>query len=355
MKNYCVIMAGGVGSRFWPASRQNKPKQFLDILGTGRTLIQQTYDRFSGIIDDDKFLVVTSADYKELVLEQLPMLTERQVLCEPMMRNTAPCIAYAAFKINAEDPTANMVVTPADHIIMKQEEFATKVREGLDFVSDKAAILTLGITPSRPDTGYGYIENEAGDSQIVKVKQFREKPNLELAQEFIKSEDFSWNSGMFFWSVNTIISAFESDLPELYGQFKTLDAFYNSPQEQDKVNELYPQCENISIDYGILEKANNVYVTKADIGWSDLGTWGSVYTHQTHDAEDNSALHNALYVESNGNMVSLPQHKKALLVGLNDYIVVDTDDVLVVAPKAKEQDIKQFREKIGNKFGKEFI
>lgn len=348
-------MAGGVGSRFWPASRQNKPKQFLDILGTGRTLIQQTYDRFAGIIDDDKFLVVTSADYKELVLEQLPMLHERQVLCEPMMRNTAPCIAYAAFKINAEDPTANMVVTPADHIIMKQEEFALKVKEGLAFVADKEAILTLGITPSRPDTGYGYIENEAGDDSIIKVKQFREKPNLELAQEFIKSDDFSWNSGMFFWSVKTITESFKSDLPTLFDQFKSLDAFYNTSEEQQKVNDLYPNCENISIDYGILEKAKNVYVSKADIGWSDLGTWGSVYTHQPHDALNNSDLKNALYIESKGNMVSLSNNKKALLVGLDDYIVVDTDDVLVVAPKSKEQDIKEFREKMGDKYGKEFI
>lgn len=355
MKNYCVIMAGGVGSRFWPASRQNKPKQFLDILGTGRTLIQQTYDRFAGIIDDDKFMVVTSADYKELVLEQLPMLSESQVLCEPMMRNTAPCIAYAAFKINAQDSSANMVVTPADHIIMKQEEFQAKVKEGLNFVADKEAILTLGITPSRPDTGYGYIENEAGNDTIVKVKQFREKPNLELAQEFIKSDDFSWNSGMFFWSVNTIVNAFKNDLPTLYTQFESLNAFYNTTEEQSKVDELYPNCENISIDYGILEKATNVFVSKADIGWSDLGTWGSVYTHQPHDTNNNSDLPNALYIESKGNMVSLPSDKKALLVGLEDYIVVDTDDVLVVAPKSKEQDIKQFREKIGDKYGKEFI
>ncbi len=349
-------MAGGVGSRFWPKSKQSLPKQFLDFLGTGETLIQQTYKRFSSFVDDENFLVVTNAAYKDLVLEQLPALNENQVLLEPEMRNTAPCIAYAVHKIAAIADDANLIITPADHLILRQAAFETVMKKCLAHTANNNDLLTLGITPSRPDTGYGYIESEMGEGEIKKVKQFREKPDLATAKEFISQENFSWNSGMFVWSLKTILQSIERDLPQINSLFAAGKDHYHTSEEQAFIDSIYHGCESISIDYGIMEKADNVFTINADIGWSDLGTWGSVYTLMDKDASKNAAVGDKILLnEGSDNLVQSIPGKVTVIDGLHDFIVVDTKESLMIIRKEKEQEIKQLRAKVGEQFGNDFI
>ena len=340
-------MAGGIGSRFWPMSRAEMPKQFLDILGTGKTLIQQTVDRFKNICPVENILIVTNEQYKSIVLEQLPQLSEKQVVCEPMMRNTAPCIAYANYKIAAKNPNANIVVAPSDHLVLNQPEFDEIINAAIEQSDHKDCLVTLGIKPSRPDTGYGYIQfteesTEIGN-HIRKVKTFTEKPTLEIAQQFIDSGDFYWNSGIFIWNVQSINKAFEELLPEVDSLFKEGLGKYNTQEEQAFINRIYPTCKNVSIDYGIMEGADNVYVVLSDFGWSDLGTWGSLYTHLNHDSTGNGVIGDNVHVYDSKNcIVNVPKDKLVVLQGLDNYIVVESNDTLLVCKKEDEQKIKQF-------------
>ncbi len=352
---YCVIMAGGIGSRFWPISREETPKQFLDILGTGRTLIQQTYDRFLPICSPEKFIVVTSKEYKKIVLEQLPELKAQQVLTEPFRRNTAPCIAYANAWIKKQDPKASVVVTPADHLILKQEEFVRVINKGIDFIKNNNSLLTLGIKPHRPETGYGYIQI-AEDSpnvigEIKPVKTFTEKPNLELAKIFFESGEFFWNSGIFIWSIKAIDAAFNTYLPDVKILFDGLEDKINTPQQENAIENIYADCDNISIDYGVMEKADNVCVLTADFGWSDLGTWSSLFEHSGKD-ENNNALNTGkvLMYDSSDCVVNLPQQKKAVIQGLKDYIIAESNNCLLICPKTNEQHIRQFSADIASQF-----
>lgn len=353
-------MAGGIGSRFWPMSRTSYPKQFIDILGTGRTLIQQTYDRLQRIAPKENIFVVTNEDYKELVLTQCEGMDETQVLCEPSRRNTAPCIAYASYKIKAKNPKANILVAPADHLILKEDKFIENVVLGLDYVSKNNALLTLGIDPSRPDTGYGYIQYDSEKSdkedRIKKVKTFTEKPDLELAKQFVESGEFSWNSGMFIWSLQAILEAFEKYMPDLNNFFKEGEKYLNTAKEEKFINDTYAVCKSISIDYGIMEKAANVYVISADIGWSDLGTWGSIYNHLRQDENHNAVIgKNVMLYDSHDCIVSMPKDKLVVLQGLNDYIVVEANNTLLVCKKEDEQKIKEFVTDIRLSSGEKYV
>ena len=343
---YCVIMAGGIGSRFWPKSRQSCPKQFLDILGTGRSFIRQTYERFTKIVPNENFLVVTNRRYKELVLEHIPELDESQVLCEPIGRNTAPCIAYAAYTLRKKNPDAEMIVSPSDHLILNEEEFIKITSACLDFIAEHNALMTIGITPSRPETGYGYIQRSSKQS-ISKVKCFTEKPNLELAQTFLECGEFLWNSGIFIWKVRDIIAAFEQHLPEHNALFASIEDKLATPEESEAVEHVFAVCRPISIDYGVMEKAENVYVHSGDFGWSDVGTWGSVYQQSRKDRYANAVSDKLVKTYNTRNsLISVPKGKVAVVSGLKDYIVVDTDDVLMICPKHEEQNIKSFIEDV---------
>jgi len=349
-------MAGGIGSRFWPMSKTNRPKQFIDILGTGETLIQQTYQRLKKICPEENIYIVTNQIYKTLTLEQLGGIKEEQIICEPTMRNTAPCIAYANYKIATRNPNANIIVAPSDHLILKEDEFIRVMNLALEYTAQNDALLTLGITPSRPDTGYGYIQfNEDNTSEIKRVKTFTEKPNLELAEKFIESGDFCWNSGMFVWSLNSIGKAFEELLPEVDDVFKNGLGKYNTPEELDFISTAYATCKNISIDYGIMEKSKNVFVISADIGWSDLGTWGSIYTHLPQDEKKNAIVgNNVILYESEHNIINVPDEKLVVLQGLKDYIVVESEGILLVCKKENEQNIKQIVSDIKRTKDKQF-
>ena len=345
--NYAVIMAGGIGSRFWPMSKASRPKQFIDILGTGETLIQQTFRRLSKICPNENILIVTNKNYKDLCLEQLPKIKEKNILCEPCMRNTAPCVAYAAFKIHNQNPEANMIVAPSDHLITNEDEFVRVVKEGMQASAANDILLTIGILPSRPDTGYGYIQfNEhplESNTTIKKVKTFTEKPNQELALQFLDSGDFLWNSGIFIWSAKSITLAYRKYLHDMYAVFEEGKQYYNTNKEAEFIDRVFPGCKNISIDYGIMEKADCVYVYPADFGWSDLGTWGSLYTHLDLDKSRNAVQGNkVLLYDSADNIVKMPHDKVAVLHGLNGYIVVENDGTLLVCKKEDEQKIKQF-------------
>jgi mannose-1-phosphate guanylyltransferase len=339
-------MAGGIGSRFWPMSKTSHPKQFIDILGTGQTLIQQTYSRLKKICPEENIYIVTNEMYEDLIIQQLAGITKEQIICEPSRKNTAPCIAYANYKIAEKNPNANIVVAPADHLILKEDEFVKVVNMALAFTENNDCLVTLGITPSRPDTGYGYIQfdtNASANGEIKKVKTFTEKPDLELAKQFVESGEFCWNSGMFIWSLKSINKAFETLLPTMDGIFKEGVGLYNTPAEKEFINKSYSVCKNISIDYGIMEKSNNVHVISADIGWSDLGTWGSIYTHLDHDDQQNAVVgDNVMLYDSEKNIINVPKDKLVVLQGLDDFIVVDTNEVLMVCKKQDEQKIKQF-------------
>ena len=345
-------MAGGIGSRFWPISRTNYPKQFIDILGTGRSLIQQTFDRFIDIVPAENFLIVTNSIYKDLVLEQLPDLNENQVLLEPLRRNTAPCIAYANQVIQKKNPNANIIVTPADHLVMDKAEFKRVINLGINFVSKQDTLLTLGITPSRPDTGYGYIQKDTKviDSSFFKVKTFTEKPNLEMAQFFLESGEFSWNSGIFLWSLNSIQSAFSKYLPEILQLFEDKKEAYGTEHETNAISQIYSECENISIDYGIMEKSKNVFVLDADFGWSDLGTWGSLYANSDKDKNNNVVNGNNVFLyDSKNSIINVPNNKLVIAQGLENFIVVESNDTLLICKKEDEQNIKRYVEDVKEK------
>ena len=343
---YCVIMAGGIGTRFWPKSRQSMPKQFLDILGTGKSFIRHTYERFAQMVPAENFLVVTNDKYKSLVLEHIPEIGEKQVLCEPVGRNTAPCVAYAAYTLLKRNPDAEMIVTPADHLILNEDDFRAIIAECLDFASEHDALMTVGIKPTRPDTGYGYIQ-VSDDKPISKVKCFTEKPDIELARVFLQSGEFYWNSGIFVWKVRSIVEAFEKYLPEHHALFSGVMRAIGTDAERNVVEIAFSECRAISIDYGIMEKADNVYVRCGEFGWSDVGTWGSVYQHSRKDRYANAVPEEGCYLyDTRSSIVSLPKDKIAVISGLKEYIVVDTDDVLMVCPRSEEQNIKKFIDEV---------
>ncbi|MDR1171386.1 MAG: mannose-1-phosphate guanylyltransferase [Bacteroidales bacterium] len=360
--NYCVIMAGGVGSRFWPLSRMNNPKQFLDIMGVGKTLIQQTFDRFSKIVPRENIIIVTNEIYKDITIEQLE-IRESQVLLEPMRKNTAPCIAYANFRILKENPDANIVVAPSDHLVNNEEEFLHVAQQALDFTASNNVLLTIGIKPSRPDTGYGYIQvsNEPTElempcPEMKKVKTFTEKPELAMAKIFCESGEFFWNSGMFFWSLSSIMQAFDAYMPSISNQFQKQIDQLGADRELEAVANIYAQCRNISIDYAVMEKADNVYVLCADFGWSDIGTWRSLYANQRKDKNRNAVVGNNVFLyDTEGCEINIHPQKLAVIQGLEDIIVVQTDDVLLICKKDEEQRIKDFVNNVKLEKGDDYI
>jgi mannose-1-phosphate guanylyltransferase len=359
--NYCIIMAGGIGSRFWPMSRTEHPKQFIDILGTGETLIQQTFSRFTKILPKENIYIVTNQIYKDLIKKQIPEITDNQILCEPQRRNTAPCIAYASYKIYDANPNANLVVAPSDHIVLKEDVFVDVIKTSLEATAENEWLLTLGIQPSRPDTGYGYIQfNESikydKEPSIKKVKTFTEKPHLELAEQFLESGDFLWNSGIFIWSAKSILNAFDKHLDEVGTLFKEGSGIYNTPEETAFIEQSYSVCKNISIDYGIMEKADNVYVYSTDFGWSDLGTWGSLYDIRPKDNQGNAVVGtNVMLYETKNCIINMPKNKLVVLEGLEDYIVVEDENTLLVCKKSDEQQIRQFVNDVKMNKGEQFV
>ncbi len=352
-------MAGGVGSRFWPLSRDSKPKQFLDILGIGQTLLQQTFERFKKICPVENIYIVTNTRYKDLVLEQLPEIHQNQVLLEPSRRNTAPCIAYANYKIQKTNPDANIVVAPSDHLILKEKKFLKTIKEAFDFVDNNNVLLTLGMKPNRPETGYGYIQidkKENKTSNINKVKTFTEKPDSELAKVFFESGDFYWNSGIFIWSLKTIMNAFETHLYEVNALFSKGIDIYNTEGEENFITQTYSECKNISIDYGIMEKAKNVYVLCSEFGWSDLGTWGSLYEHSKKDKNSNAIKGKNVFVYDSENcIVNVPDEKLVVMQGLANYIVVESENTLLICKKEEEQQIRQFVNDLSIKKGDKYV
>jgi mannose-1-phosphate guanylyltransferase len=356
--NYVAIMAGGIGSRFWPMSRSGFPKQFLDILNTGRTLIQSTYDRFVSFIPKENIYVVTTAQYAELVAQQLPELDPANILSEPSRKNTAPCIAYVSYKLQQLNPSSNLICAPADHLVTDPTSFRKVSMEALDFTNKHKALITLGMKPFYPNTGYGYIQHEehSVSDNVYKVKTFTEKPDYELAKTFITSGDFLWNAGIFVWQTKSIIDAFEKYQPEIHELFDSEKERYNTEVEQEAVNSIYPQCTNISIDFAILEKADNVYVIPSSFGWSDLGTWGSAYENIDKDYLDNAVCgKKVIVIDAVKNMVYANDEKLVLLQGLEDFIVVDSDDVLMICKKDKEQEIKEYLAEVKRNFGDRFL
>lgn len=360
MTNYYVgIMAGGIGSRFWPVSRNHLPKQFLDFLGTGKSLLQMTFDRFNQFIPTENIYIITAQQYIALTKEHLPQLSEHQILAEPVRRNTAPCIAYFANKIHHLNPNAVMAVAPADHLILNEDKFMHCIQKGLAFAETHNNLLTLGIKPSRPDTGYGYIQyrkKDAAAENIFKVKTFTEKPPLELAKTFLESGDFLWNSGIFLWSTKSILAAFDQHLFEVSDIFKTTAGIYNTPKEQTFIDAAYGLCTNVSIDYGVMEKADNVLVIPGDFNWSDLGTWGSLYENMKKDYLGNAVSgKNVMVYDAVNCMVSCKDEKLAILMGLQDFCVIDTDDVLLIFKKDQQQEIKKIVADVKRKKGDEFM
>ncbi|NDW10318.1 mannose-1-phosphate guanylyltransferase [Dysgonomonas sp. 520] len=351
-------MGGGIGSRFWPFSRESRPKQFLDFFGTGRSLLQLTFDRLKKIVPVENILIVTNKAYFDLVKDELPELTSEQILLEPVRRNTAPCIAFATYRIKAINPNANIIVAPSDHLILKEDEFVTTIQKAFDFVEKNPVLLTLGIKPSRPETGYGYIQmSEEKVNDVTKVKVFTEKPDIELAKVFFESGEFLWNSGIFIWNVNTIMDAFHRHLPDIANLLDPGCELFNTPEETQFIEQQFPRSPNISIDYGVMEKASNVYVMAANFGWSDLGTWGSLHDiSNPKDDDANAALAgNTLFFDSSENIAAIPKGKVAVVQGLDGYIIADTDNVLLICKKEDEQRIRQFVTDVKHNFGDEFV
>ena len=356
--NYVAIMAGGIGSRFWPMSRTDFPKQFLDILNTGRTLIQSTYDRFAFFIPVQHIYVVTTEQYKDIVASQLPELAVENILCEPSRKNTAPCIAYISYKLQQINPDANLICAPADHVILEPENFKKKCLEALHFTSHIKALVTLGIKPTHPNTGYGYIQydQQAVSENVYKVKTFTEKPDKELAKTFISSGDFLWNAGIFVWQIKNIIQAFEMFLPEMHEVFDAEKNNFNTPEEKSAIERIYPLCVNISIDYGVMEKADNVYIIPSSFGWSDLGTWASAYDNLEKDYLENAvAGSNVMIIDATKNIIHADNKKLILIQGLDDFIVVDTPDVLLICKKDKEQTIKEYVAEVKRHKGDKYL
>ncbi len=356
--HYVAIMAGGIGSRFWPMSRTAYPKQFLDVLNTGKTLIQWTYERYTQFIPAENIYIVTSEEYVSIVEKQLPNLPKENILAEPSKKNTAPCIAYISFKLAQKDPQATFVVAPSDHLILEQENFQKIVEQSLDFVSNIKALATLGIKPTNPNTGYGYIQYEGLEVSkgVYKVKTFTEKPTVEIAASFLASGDFLWNAGIFAWKASTIIAAFEKYQPEMFELFDGEKANFNTTAEKQSIQKIYPQCVNISIDIAIMEKADNVYVIPASFGWSDLGTWNSAYDAMEKDYFANAvASDNVIVIDATKCMINAPKDKLVVVQGLDDFIVVDTKDVLLICSKEKEQSIKEYVAEVKRHKGDKYI
>ncbi|MDY6206996.1 MAG: mannose-1-phosphate guanylyltransferase [Prevotella sp.] len=346
--NHLVIMAGGVGSRFWPMSTAEKPKQFIDVLGVGRSLLQLTFDRFQGICQPENIWVVTNKRYAALVKEQLPDIPERNILCEPCRRNTAPCIAYVSWRIKATDAQANIVVSPSDHIVMNITEFRRVVKQCLSFTGESDSILTLGMKPTHPETGYGYIQadlsySSARNKEIFRVDSFREKPDLETAEQYIKNKSYFWNAGIFIWNVKTIVNAFRVYQPSMSKIFESLDEVYGTEKEQEMIDLRYPECENISVDYAIMEKAEEIFVCPSDFGWSDLGTWGSLLQQTKHDLFGNSLIGDNISIYDTKNcIIHTTEEKKVVVQGLDGYIVAEKDNTLLICKLSEEQKIKQY-------------
>ncbi|MCD8172575.1 MAG: mannose-1-phosphate guanylyltransferase [Alistipes sp.] len=357
-KKYCVIMAGGVGSRFWPISRNSRPKQFLDILGTGKTFIRSTFERFLPLVPVENFLVVTNTAYCDLVLREIPELERHQVLCEPIGRNTAPCIAYAAFRLRATDPEAVVIVTPSDHFVVDEAEFREVVSEAAGFIDTHDSLMTIGVEPTYPNTGYGYIQvDNSGQmsEQIYKVKTFTEKPPLEMATAFIESGEFYWNSGIFIWKPEVIIREIKRSLPEIYDLFESIDPYYNTPEEAEFIRTIYPECKAVSVDVGIMEKTDNTYVRVCRSGWSDTGTWGSLYEHSEKDQNGNVLSADTALFDTRNCIIKVPEDKMVVIESLENYIVVDSGDVLMICPKDHEQNIKKYIEEVKFNKGDKYI
>lgn len=354
---YVAIMAGGVGSRFWPGSREARPKQFLDMLGVGKSLLRLTFERFLPVCPASNIYIVTNEAYRDLVKQQLPELSDHQILGEPSRNNTAPCIAYTAFKLAGLNPGANMVVAPSDHIVLKEDIFREKIGQALQFAASHDALVTLGITPSRPDTGYGYIQfDKAAEPGIYKVARFTEKPKMADAQAFVASGQYVWNAGIFIWNVKNVLRAFENYSPDIYHILGKGVEAYNTPAEQAFIREYYPTTPNISVDFAIMEKAPNVYTIPADFGWSDLGTWASLHTECPKDENGNVLQADpVLALDVRDTLVRAPKDKLVVLKDLDDYIVVDEPDVLLIYPKSKEQEIKQVTVQVKERFGDRFL
>ena len=339
-------MAGGVGSRFWPMSIPERPKQFIDVLGTGKTMIQLTVARFKGIIETENVWVVTSKRYKDIVMEQLPEVPESHILMEPCMRNTAPCIAYASRKIYSRYPDANLVFSPADHLVLDVPHFQDVVNESLRFTKDNDVILTLGMMPTRPETGYGYIKSVTSDNvgDIFKVEAFKEKPDITTAQSYLKQGGYFWNAGIFIWNVNMVIKTFNALVPEISAVFDKVEPHFFKEDEQDVIDELFPTCPNISIDYAVMEKSDNVFVYPADFGWSDIGTWGSLYTHIPTDEQKNAVIgENIRMVDSSNCIVRSYGREKVIVQGLDNYIIIEDNNRLLICKMQDEQLIKEWQ------------
>jgi len=353
---YAVIMAGGIGSRFWPISTQKFPKQFHDMLGSGVTLLQQTFNRFQNLIPSQNILVATNEKYEDLVLDQLANTTINQLLLEPDMRNTAPCILYSALKIYSENKDGIMIVAPSDHYIQNENDFLKNVQVGFNFCQKNDALLTLGIQPKSPNTGYGYIEYSDSEKTIKNVKKFTEKPSLKKAQQFLEAGNYLWNAGIFIWSVKSILKAFESHLPKTYNLLLKGNDFYNTSSERSFIEGHYKHSENVSIDYGIMEKAINVVVLPVNFDWNDLGTWNSLYDELDKDLDQNASVDGVvLFKDSRNNIVKTQSGKRVVIQGLSDFIIVEKEDVLLICPKDKEQEIKELRSEAKTKFGDKFV
>jgi len=358
-KNYYVaILAGGIGSRFWPQSRTAYPKQFLDILNSGKTLIQSTFERYASFLPKENIYIITVEEYINIVKEQLPGINPSNILAEPSRKNTAPCIAYVAFKLIQKDPEASLIVAPSDHLVLDNSEFENVVLKALEFVTQMKAFIILGRAPTYPNTGYGYIQHEpmAVADNIFKVKTFTEKPNIELARTFITSGDFLWNAGIFIWQVSDFIKAFERYQPEMFELFYAERQYFNTPEEKNALARIYPLCTNISIDYAVMEKANNVYVIPSSFGWSDLGTWNSAYENLEKDYLGNAvAGDNVMIIDATRCMVSAQHNKLLVLQGLDDFIIIDTNDVLLICKKEKEQQIKEYVAEVKRNKGDKYL
>lgn len=348
INNHLVIMAGGVGSRFWPMSTKEHPKQFIDVLGVGKTLLQLTVERFGPIVKPENVWVVTNQKYAGIVSEQLPSMPRDHILCEPCRRNTAPCIAYVSWRIKCMDPSANIVVTPSDHIVMNVQEFQRVISESMKFTADTDAIVTLGMKPNRPETGYGYIQanlssNSLRNKEMFRVDSFREKPDLATAQQYIQKPNYFWNAGIFVWNVHTIVNAFRMYQPSLARIFESMTPVYGTEKEQEVINERFPECENISVDYAIMEKADEIFVCPADFGWSDLGTWGSLHQQSHKDLYGNALIGPDITLfESRDCIIHTTQEKRVVIQGLDGYIVAENNDTLLICKLSEEQRIKQF-------------
>lgn len=356
--HYVAIMAGGIGSRFWPKSRTSFPKQFLDILNTGKTLIQWTFERYAKFIPKENIYVVTSDEYVNIVAEQLPEIPKENILAEPSRKNTAPCVAYISFKLLQKDSKASLIVATSDHMILDGEGFTSIAQKALHFVDNNNAFITLGIKPTHPNTGYGYIQFDTSKNNdgIYKVKTFTEKPNLELAKTFVASGEFLWNGGIFVWGVKTVVEAFEKYQPEMFELFDGEKEKFNTAEEQESINKIYPLCTNVSIDYAIMEKADNVFVIPSSFGWSDLGTWNSAYENLDKDYLGNAvAGNNVIVIDATKCMVSAPHEKLIVLQGMDDFIVVDTKDALLICKKDKEQAIKEYVAEVKRSKGDKFL